>query len=475
MKRKVTWVVIVALLFPLLFCTGSVLAADPKTDSQNQGHNGLFDILTHFPDEGIAKARAEGYEVRFAKYPPSRYSLDSYAGEQNTWNVLSTAQNTGYGLLHEINNMFWQLLLAWNFNVMMLVESSFSLDLVNTFATAIEGSIQQLTGFSNGGIGSSGLWGNFLVFVLMIAGAWIAYNGMVKKNTTKAWGAMISTIFFLMVSLAFFANAGGVMTYLNSISSGISQEIMGVANKISIGKDQSSYDSDVASFVAADKLYDMLVYEPYLMLQYGKTSSDPSLTSERIQKILEHKVGSTERGEAVKEEVEANKNPLMKPESAFQRLGFILLLIITHIILGIVFIVIAGAMILYQILFVILALFAPFALLLSLYPAWSSVAIDWLKKFVGYVLVKIVIGLFLSLVLAISQFLYMMTPPKNGYLLTILMQAVLILGVLWKRNDLISVIKNVQYNDPGIQNLANILQKYLDKGKSNLPKFIKRY
>ncbi|SFI88787.1 CD3337/EF1877 family mobilome membrane protein [Thermoflavimicrobium dichotomicum] len=467
MRRKKIWAILVAMFFFIFLFSRSVLAADPKTD--NQGHNLLFDILTSFPEERIAEAKTHGYEVRFARYQPSRYALVNYAGEQNSWNLVNTAQNAGYGLMHEINNMLWQLLLTWNFNVIMLVENSFSLDLVDAFTVAVEGSIQQLTGFSNGSIGSKGLWGNFLIFVLMISGAWIAYKGIVQRNTTKAWQAMVVTFFILMASLAFFANSGGMMRYLNNISSGISQEIMGVGNNITLQKGKNPYDSEVASFVAADKLYDMLIYEPYLMLQYGKTSSDPSLTQERIQKILGHKVGSQERGQAVKEEAEAN-NPMVQPESTFQRLGFILLLMIMHIILGVVFIVIAGAMILYQILFVILALFAPFALLLALYPAWSNIAIDWVKKFVGYALVKIVIGLFLSLILAISQFLYMMAPPKNGYLLTILLQAVLVIGVLWKRNDLISVLRTVQQGDPNMQNLANTLQRYIDKATGNIAK-----
>src|SRR5690606_6284035 len=101
---------------------------------------------------------------------------------------------------------------------------------------------------------------------------------------------------------------------------------------------------------------------------------------------------------------------------------------------------------------------------------WSYVAMEWVKKFIGYALVKIVIGLFLSLILAISQFLYIMAPPKSGYLLTMILQAVLILGVLWKRNDLIGLLHTVQTGEANVQNIANTLKKYLDKATGNLNK-----
>lgn len=464
-RKKVIWILLLTMFFSLVVCGGSVVAADPNEESQ--GHSMLFDILTNFPDERIEEAKAEGYNPRFARYEPSRYTLEGFVAEQSSFDILATAENAGYGLLHEINNMLWQLLLTWDFNVIMLVETSYSLDIVDAFADVVEGSIQQLAGFADGGIGSSGLWGNFLIFVLVMAGAWIAYKGMVQKSTTSAWQAMISTLIILMVSLLFFANAGGIMRYINSISSGISQEIMGVANNLTGSKTDT--DGDIASVVAADQLYEMLIYEPYLILQYGSTSSNPELTDARIQKILGNKVGSEARGKAVQEEVEAN-NPMMESSSVFQRLGFVLLLIVLHLVLGIVFIVIAGAMLLYQILFVIFALFAPFAFLLALYPAWSYVAMEWVKKFIGYALVKIVIGLFLSLILAISQFLYIMAPPKSGYLLTMILQAVLILGVLWKRNDLIGLLHTVQTGEANVQNIANTLKKYLDKATGNLNK-----
>jgi hypothetical protein len=176
--------------------------------------------------------------------------------------------------------------------------------------------------------------GNFLYIMIIIAGAYIAYKGMIKKKTTEALNGMLTTLAVLILSLVFFANASGVMRYINDLSSGLSQEVMGVGidfqNELSSG--QVSYPADVSSLVIADKLYNMMVYEPYIMLQYGKTSSDPAMTPERVNKILAHLPGSAARKQAVVEEANGNPakgikpNPMVTSEGVFQRLTLILLL-----------------------------------------------------------------------------------------------------------------------------------------------------
>jgi hypothetical protein len=195
-------------------------------------------------------------------------------------------------------------------------------------------------------------------------------------------------------------------------------------------------------------LYNMMVYEPYIMLQYAKTSSDPQITPERVNKILAYQPGSEARKQAVMQEAKGDPaagiqpNPMVTSAGVFQRLTLLLLLCVAHFILGLLFFIIAGAMIVYQFMFVLTALFAPFAFLMALYPAWSGVAINWFKKFVGYQLIKLIIGIFFSMLLTISQFLYQMSPPqKVGYVWTIAMQLILVVGVVWKRNELFSIMK----------------------------------
>ncbi|SEN55326.1 CD3337/EF1877 family mobilome membrane protein [Lihuaxuella thermophila] len=475
-------------LFVLLITTGIIgshaAAFAEDAQQQSEGFNLPTDILILFPEDQIQAAKAKGYEVKFSKYPLSRYNLEMEIEERQLWEVNDLLADSAYVLIHRINNFIWQSLLKWDYIVILLVESAFSLNMVNQFADAVEKAVQQLAGFNGSGYGSSGIIGNFLTFMIIVAGAWIAYQGMIKKKTTEALNGMLISVLTLILGLAFFANAGGVMRYLNDISSGLSQEVMGVGiafqNEIST-ENSVSYPSDVSSMVIADKLYNMFVYEPYLMLQYGKTSSDPKLTKERIEKILGNKVGSTARMNAVTEEKKGSEelgyepNPMVTTFGTFERLSLLFLLCVSHFVLGMLFLVIAGSMILYQFLFVLIALFAPFAFLMALNPAWSSVATTWFRKFVGYQLIKLIIGVFFSMLLTLSQFLYDVNPPqKVGYIWTIAMQLILVVGVVWKRKDLLEILQAPMAKEKKLDGNINIempinyVTKYTEKMASRV-------
>src|SRR5690606_298288 len=138
---------------------------------------------------------------------------------------------------------------------------------------------------------------------------------------------------------------------------------------------------------------------------------------------------------------------------------------------------IAGAILVYQFLFIIFALYAPFAFLMALYPTWSQVATNWFKKFVGYQLTKLLLGIFLSVLVTLSQFLYDMAPPeKAGYIWTITMQLILVVGIIWKRKELFSVLStplNVS-SDAKLRDLAKKLDSYLGNTTQRIQKYTSR-
>jgi hypothetical protein len=481
------WVAV--LLITIVFVGGLggrvVLAAgvvDP------QGHSQIYDALTSFPQEKIQKARARGYDVKFSKYEPSRYSLELYLDKTYFWEVDDTIANTGHYFLHGFNDIIWKALLTWDFTVIMVVENAFSLDIVDQFADAVEKAVQQLAGFDGSGYSHSGIVGNFLTFMIILAGAWMAYVGIIERKTTLALSSMVKSGLILILGLAFFANAGGVMRYLNDISSGLNEEVLGVGLVFQQELDQQTshvqYPTEVTSMVVADKLYHMFIYEPYLILQYGKTSKDAKLTASRIENMLDHRVGSTARMQAVNEERVGNEalgiepNVFVTTQGIFERLYLLLFLCFSHFILGLLFVLLAGAMLVYQFMFVLVALFAPFAFLLALNPAWSATVTTWFRRLIGYQLVKLMIGVFFTMLLTLSQFLYDMNPPeKVGYIWTIAMQLILVVGVVWKRSELFSILQAPVRRDERIQGNINIqvplnyLTKYTEKFTKRVQNF----
>lgn len=474
MGKKQIVSMILAMCMLVMNLSGSVAYAANENTTQD-GYELLSDISIFFPDERINKAKNYGYDVKYSKYKPSRYYLEYIPEENSVFDVTGQLQNKGNSILHGFNNLLWQTLLVWDFTVITAIESSFSLDIVNWFADAVERAIQQLAGFNGRNFDGKGIWGNFLLFFIICGGAYIAYLGMIQKKTTDALSAMIKSLVILILAMAFFANSGSIMRYLNDLSSGLSEELMGVGLDLNSTVTNSvKYPDEVASFVVADKIYHMMVYQPYLMLQYGKTKEDQSLTKERINSLLAAKVGGEARKNVLKNE---KNNPMMKDIGINQRLSLIILLGISHGVLGFVFFIIAGAMLVYQFLFVIFALYAPFAFLMALYPTWSGTAMNWLKKFVGFQLTKLLLGIFLSVLVTMSQFLYGMAPPeKAGYIWTIAMQLILVLGIIWKRKELFSILSTPMNAsaDGSIRDLVKKLDGYLGNTTQRIRKYTTR-
>lgn len=526
MLKTKSWVTVLVILVCFFSLGSSAAAEDPPATPQapnpapteeKAGFSLIFDKLVVFPEDRIQAAKNNGYEAKFGKYVPSRYSLEMVVQDRSTWDIgVDAFTDSAYVLLHGLMNVIWQALLVWDFLVVLAIEQAFSLDIVNVMADEVEVVIKGIAGFNGSGIGNTGIWGNFLILTIICAGAWIAYKGIYKKDTTSAWSAIISTIFIMMVAFTFFANSAGIMKYLNGLSSGISQELLGVSFNISdvgdtdepvndsysseiarsnqgkkVVKEKSIYSNKVTSMYSADKVYNMLIYEPYLMLQYGMTSKSPQLQINsndynRVNRLLDQKVGSSSREKVILEEKNGNSaidqepNPMFTSAGLFQRLGMVLLLCIAHFLIGVVFIGIALAMIVYQFFFVIFAMFAPFAFLMALYPNWSGVATNWLKGFVGYQLKKILLGVLLSLILTISQMLYSIASPDDvGYAWTIILQIALVVGVFWKRNELIGIVNSSAGKVSAMADFYNkdnrkMLIEYVDKASSKVRSSIPR-
>lgn len=473
MEKKRVFLVILVICIGLVSLSGNVAFAEGETSGS--GYDLLSDLSIFFPTERINKAKAYGYDVKYSKYKPSRYYLEYISEENKFYDVSGQLENKSNAMLHGLNNMLWQTLLVWDFTVLTAVENSFSLDIVSWFADAVEKAVQQLAGFNGSNFNNTGIWGNFLILFIICGGAYIAYIGLIEKKTTAALNAMVKSIVIMMLAMVFFANSGGVMRYINDLSSGLSQELMGVGLDLnSTVTNSTKYPDEVASFSVADKIYNMMIYQPYLMLQYGKTKEDNVLKKEKIERLLNTKVGSTARTDVLKGEKD---NTMMKDIGVNQRLSLIMLLAVSHLILGFVFFIIAGAILVYQFLFIIFALYAPFALLMAIYPAWSGVAMSWFKKFVGYQLTKLMLGIFLSVLVTMSQFLYGMAPPeKAGYIWTIAMQLILVVGIIWKRNELFSILSTPMKvsTDGNIRDLVKKLDSYLGSTSQRIQKLTSR-
>ena len=104
-------------------------------------------------------------------------------------------------------------------------------------------SIQTLAGVTQNGFSSSGFYVGFLLLIILVVGLYVAYTGLIKRETSKALHAVINFVVVFVLSASFIAYAPDYIKKINEFSSDISTASLDLGTKImlpnsdSVGKD----------------------------------------------------------------------------------------------------------------------------------------------------------------------------------------------------------------------------------------------
>jgi len=385
-------------------------------------------------------------DLKYNEHPMHHYKLDTWVDTDGDWMPWNWADGAGkqiYIALMEIINSIWNVnILLANFT-MKIIQEAFELDFVSDVADQIGQAVQNVAGFGPGGFMSNGLWPLLVTFVIGIVGAWATYVGMVKRETSRAWSGLLSSIIIFVFALGFFSNSSTILKGINDWSSDLQSDILAVS--ASVVNPGSSYSKEEGIATIRNQMFDLMVKKPYLLMQYGTAEVDEGRVNDllEIDPILE----AEDRDEKVKDEVENEENKMMSIDGISQRAGFVPLLFLANTIIGVFLLIISGTIILYQMIFLALVLFAPVPLLMALVPKWSHSAFDWLMKVLHAQLMKIAIALLLTILFGISAILYRATDTGDlGYLGMMLLQIICFIGIWAKRRELFNMVSTAVNN-----------------------------
>ena len=128
-------------------------------------------------------------ENLYSKYPLSNYQLDFYV--DNSWSWLpwnwldGIGKSVQYGL-YCITNFVWTISLYLSNATGYVVQEAYKLDFINDMADSIGKSIQTLAGVTQNGFSSTGFYVGFLLLIILVVGMYVAYTGLIKRETSKA-------------------------------------------------------------------------------------------------------------------------------------------------------------------------------------------------------------------------------------------------------------------------------------------------
>jgi len=380
-------------------------------------------------------------ENLYSKYPLSNYQLDFYV--DNSWSWLpwnwldGIGKSVQYGL-YCITNFVWTISLYLSNATGYVVQEAYKLDFINDMADSIGKSIQTLAGVTENGFGSTGFYVGSLLLIILIIGIYVAYTGLIKRETSKAVQAVINFLVVFVLSASFIAYAPDYIKKINEFSSDISTASLDLGTKIMLPNSESEGKDSVD--LIRDSLFSIQVEQPWLLLQFGNSNAE-EIGADRVEALVsaspEDEDGKT-REEVVKTEIEDNDNNNLTIPQVVNRLGMVFFLFIFNIGITIFVFLLTGIMLLSQILFIIFAMFLPISFLLSMIPSYESMAKQAIVRVFNTIMTRAGITLIVTVAFSISSMFYNISTDYPFFMVAFL-QIVCFAGIYMKLGDLMSM------------------------------------
>ena len=380
-------------------------------------------------------------ENLYSKYPLSNYQLDFYV--DNSWSWLpwnwldGIGKSVQYGL-YCITNFVWTISLYLSNATGYVVQEAYKLDFINDMADSIGKSIQTLAGVTANGFSSSGFYVGFLLLIILVVGLYVAYTGLIKRETSKALHAVINFVVVFILSASFIAYAPDYIKKVNDFSSDISTASLDLGTKIMLPNSDSEGKDSVD--LIRDSLFSIQVEQPWLLLQFGNSNAE-EIGADRVEALVsaspEDEDGKT-REEVVKTEIEDNDNNNLTIPQVVNRLGMVFFLLFFNLGITIFVFLLTGMMLFSQILFIIFAMFLPISFLLSMIPSYESMAKQAIVRVFNTIMTRAGITLIVTVVFSISSMFYNISTDYPFFMVAFL-QIVCFAGIYMKLGDLMSM------------------------------------
>ena len=380
-------------------------------------------------------------ENLYSKYPLSNYQLDFYV--DNSWSWLpwnwldGIGKSVQYGL-YCITNFVWTISLYLSNATGYVVQEAYKLDFINDMADSIGKSIQTLAGVTQNGFSSSGFYVGFLLLIILVVGLYVAYTGLIKRETSKALHAVINFLVVFVLSASFIAYAPDYIKKINEFSSDISTASLDLGTKIMLPNSDSEGKDSVD--LIRDSLFSIQVEQPWLLLQFGNSNAE-EIGTDRVVALVsaspEDEDGKT-REEVVKTEIEDNDNNNLTIPQVVNRLGMVFFLLFFNLGITIFVFLLTGMMLFSQILFIIFSMFLPISFLLSMIPSQENLAKQAIVRVFNTIMTRAGITLIVTVAFSISSMFYNISTDYPFFMVAFL-QIVCFAGIYMKLGDLMSM------------------------------------
>ena len=106
-------------------------------------------------------------------------------------NIYNNLTEVSYALLPTTRVRFKKIASLYLSNATgYVVQQAYELDFINDMADSIGQSIQTLAGVNEHGFSTTGFYVGSLLLIILVVGIYVAYTGLIKRETSKALHAV---------------------------------------------------------------------------------------------------------------------------------------------------------------------------------------------------------------------------------------------------------------------------------------------
>jgi hypothetical protein len=200
----------------------------------------------------------------FGEYPLGNYALDSHFSAVSV-GLFSGVDVSGVPpmIAFFLANTIWQLTAFLANTVITLFTFAFSLDLLNgSTATGGAGALAPVSA-AVASIYHSVFGEPWLVVAIVAAGLWAMWKALVQRRYTETAGALALSTVYVIIALLFVTEPQRTIGTASRWTNELSAAFLSLTNQGTLNNEQQAKQAD------ADQLFHLLVYQPWVVLQFG--------------------------------------------------------------------------------------------------------------------------------------------------------------------------------------------------------------
>ena len=379
---------------------------------------------------GILPESVGATDHLYDKYALSAYSLDFWVDTSGDWLPWNWGEGIGKNvdyILCVLADFIWMIAQYLGYFLGGRVEQAYSLDFINDTVTYLGTNMQKVLGVDASGFRGHGLLPSFLPLLIILVGCYFFYLAVVKSQFTRATTTILTFLVVGVLGVGMVAYSGSYLTQINTFQQEFNQEVLAISDTLTVG------DTNSGTSGIRDSLFSIMVYQPYLLLQYGTTDIE-EIGQERIDNLLN--ATKEERENLVQAEVSDHKNESMTVGKQGERLVNAFFIVLLDLVIFFCVACLVAYMILSQVMFNVYVSFLPVVLVFALFPNNTRNLTSYLRKLFGVLMNKAGITLILSVVFGLSTVAYRLA-GTHSFLWTMFLQVVIYVGALMKSSELL--------------------------------------